>query len=111
MQSNEIASINPATGDEIGRVSISSADDVRAAVDRNLPIACVCHGIEILTAAGVIGGRTATTVAKCKLDVEQGGATYVDREVVLDGPFVFARTWHDNAPLMREFLRMLGGTA
>lgn len=71
------------------------------------PIACVCHGIEILTAAGIIEGRTVTTVAKCALDARQGGAEYVNREVVIDGPIVTARTWHDNAPFMREFLRML----
>jgi protease I len=71
------------------------------------PIACVCHGIEILTAANVIRGKTVTTVAKCAMDAEQGGATYVDREVALDGRIVTARTWHDNAPFMREFLRML----
>ena len=71
------------------------------------PIACVCHGIEILTAAACIAGRTCTTVAKCALDVEQGGATYVDKELVVDGNIVTARTWHDNAPLMRQFLKML----
>jgi protease I len=71
------------------------------------PIACVCHGIEILTAADVIQGRTVTTVAKCALDARQGGATYVDRSFVLDGPLVTARTWHDNADLLREFVRML----
>lgn len=72
------------------------------------PIACLCHGIEILTAADVIQGRTVTTVAKCALDAQQGGATYVDREVVVDGNLVTARVWHDHAPLMREFLRLLG---
>lgn len=71
------------------------------------PIASVCHGIEILTAAGVIAGRRVTTVAKCQFDAEQGGATYVDEEVVVDGQYVTARTWHDNTPLMREFMRML----
>ena len=80
---------------------------VRAVVSDGRPIACVCHGIEILSAAGVIGGKTVTTVAKCALDARQGGAEYVDREVVVDAPFVTARTWHDNAPLMREFLAML----
>ncbi|HHK40897.1 MAG TPA: peptidase, partial [Planctomycetaceae bacterium] len=80
---------------------------VRAMVSDGRPIACVCHGIEILSAAGVIGGKTVTTVAKCALDARQGGAEYVDREVVVDAPFVTARTWHDNAPLMREFLAML----
>ncbi len=73
----------------------------------NKPIASVCHGIEILTAAGVIGGKTVTTVAKCALDAEQGGATYVNRDHVIDGNLITARTWHDNTVLMREFLRML----
>lgn len=79
----------------------------RQMVAAGKPIACVCHGIEILTAAGVISGRTVTTVAKCKLDAEQGGATYDDREVIVDGPFITSRTWHDNAYLMREFLKQL----
>ena len=74
------------------------------------PIACVCHGIEILTAANVIQGKTVTTVAKCALDAEQGGANYVDQEVVLDGNLVTSRVWNDNAALMREFMRMLKET-
>ena len=71
------------------------------------PIACVCHGIEILTAARCIQGRTVTTVAKCAMDAEQGGATYVDQGVVIDGNIVTGRTWHDNAPLLRQFVKML----
>lgn len=71
------------------------------------PIACLCHGIEILTAAGVIEGKTVTTVAKCALDAEQGGATYVDQQVVVDGNIVTARVWQDNTALLVEFLRLL----
>ncbi len=74
------------------------------------PIACVCHGIEILTAAGIIGGKTVTTVPKCKLDAEPGGAKYVDQPVVLDGNLVTSRYWMDNAHLMKEFMRMLKGS-
>ena len=80
----------------------------RAIHQAGKPIACVCHGIEILTAAGCIEGRQVTTVAKCALDAEQGGATYVDQAVVIAKNIVTARTWHDNAPFMREFLTMLG---
>jgi protease I len=71
------------------------------------PVASVCHGIEILTAAGVIRGRTVTTVAKCARDAAQGGARYVDRPVAVDGNLVSARTWHDNAPFLREFMKLL----
>src|SRR5262245_11115586 len=52
---------------------------VRALNDRGLPIGSVCHGIEIVAAAGILKGRTATTVAKCRLDAEQGGGTYVNQ--------------------------------
>jgi protease I len=75
------------------------------------PFACLCHGIEILTAADVIRGKTVTTVAKCALDAQQGGARYVDQEVVVDGNLVTARTWHDNTPLLREFMRLLKAQA
>jgi len=79
----------------------------RAIAEAGKPIAVVCHGIEIVSAAGVIKGRTVTTVAKCKLDAEQGGATYVDQPVVVDGNIVSARTWHDNTPFMRTYMKIL----
>jgi protease I len=71
------------------------------------PVASVCHGVEILAATGVLKGREVTTVAKCKLDVESFGGTYIDREVVVSGNLVTARTWHDNPAWMREFVRLL----
>lgn len=74
------------------------------------PIACVCHGIEILSAAGVIASKTVTTVAKCAMDAEQGGATYVDQAVVVDNNIVTARVWQDNTVLLIEFLKLLKGS-
>lgn len=79
----------------------------REMMEAGKPIACVCHGIEILTAADCIEGRTVTTVAKCAMDAEQGKAKYVDKEVVVDGNLVTGRTWHDNTPLLREFMKRL----
>lgn len=73
----------------------------------NKPVASVCHGIEILAAAGVLPGKQATTVAKCKFDCEFSGGTYVDQEVVVSGNLVTARTWHDNPAWMREFIKLL----
>lgn len=75
--------------------------------EKNKPVASVCHGIEIAAAADCLRGRTATTVAKCALDITQVGGTYKDQAVVVDGQFVTARTWHDNTPFMKEFIRML----
>ena len=75
--------------------------------DAGKPVASVCHGIEILTAAGVIQGRRVTTVAKCARDAAQGGARYANEPVVVDGNLVSARTWHDTAPFLREFMKLL----
>ncbi|CAN5396047.1 DJ-1/PfpI family protein [soil metagenome] len=72
------------------------------------PVASVCHGIEIVAAADVIRGLEVTTVAKCKLDCEFSGGKYVDREVVVSGNLVTARTWHDNPAWMREYIKLLG---
>src|SRR5439155_3804482 len=77
---------------------------VRHFFENNLPVACVCHGIEIVAAAGVIKGKAVTTVRKCRFDAEVCGATFVDREVVVSGNLVTARTWHDNPAFMREFI-------
>lgn len=71
------------------------------------PVASVCHGAEILAAAGVVKGRRMATVPKCRFDVEICGATFVDQGCVRDGNLVSARTWHDNALYMKEFVRML----
>jgi protease I len=71
------------------------------------PIACLCHGIEILTAADCIRGKRVTTVPKCALDARQGGATYIDEPVVVDGRLVTARGYQDNTRLLAEFVRLL----
>lgn len=71
------------------------------------PVASVCHGIEILAAADVIRGRHVTTVPKCQYDAEFSGATFVDEPTVVDGNLVTARTFWDNAPWMREFVKLL----
>jgi protease I len=80
---------------------------VRHMHEKGLPIASVCHGIEILATAGVLKGKTVTTVKKCRFDAEVCGATFVDQEVVVSGNLVTARTWHDNWIWMREYMKML----
>jgi protease I len=65
-------------------------------VKEKKPIAVVCHGIEIIAAAGGLeGGRRATTVGKCALDITQTGGVYVNEPCVVDGNVVSAATWHD----------------
>ena len=82
-------------------------DIVRHFFEAGKPVASVCHGAEILAASGRVRGRRMATVPKCRFDVEICGATFVDQGCVRDGNLVSARTWHDNALYMKEFVRML----
>lgn len=75
------------------------------------PVAVVCHGAEIVAAAGVIDGKRLATVPKCRMDVELCGATFVDDGCVIDGNMVSGRTWHDQDRYMREFMTMLHAQA
>jgi len=71
------------------------------------PVAMVCHGVEIAAAAGCLKGRTATTVAKCALDITQFGGNYIDKPCVIDANLVSCRTWHDYALIFKPFLELL----
>ena len=79
----------------------------RRLFEQGKPLASVCHGIEIVSASGCIQGRTVTTVAKCAMDAEQGGAKYVNQPSVVDGNLICCRTWHDYPSLFKIFIRML----
>jgi len=75
--------------------------------EANKPVAALCHGIEILSASGSIRGRKATTIPKCALDVEQGGAKYIPKPCIVDGNLVTARGKRDLSLLLRNFMQML----
>ena len=79
--------------------------------ETNKPVASVCHGIEILAAADCIQGKRVTTVPKCAMDAEQGGATYVDEDVVIDGLLVTGRGYGQNTEVLKAFLEMLRRTS
>ncbi|MCA9214371.1 MAG: DJ-1/PfpI family protein [Planctomycetales bacterium] len=82
----------------------------RAIANSGRPIACLCHGIEILSAADCIQGKQVTTVPKCALDAEQGGAIYVDMPCVVDGMLVTGRGYQDNTEVLQQFIKLLNNT-
>ena len=93
------------------RYSQSLCRVVREIAESKKPIACLCHGIEILTAADCIRGKRFTTVPKCQLDGEQGGAIYVDEDVVVDGQLVTGRGYQQNTDVLKVFIRLLAEQA
>jgi protease I len=72
------------------------------------PVAAICHGPQILISAGVMRGRTATCAPPVAAELQGAGATYEDREVVVDGNLVTARRPSDLPAFLREVMRKLG---
>lgn len=73
----------------------------------NLPIASVCHGVEIPAYADCVRGRKMATVPKCQFDLEICGGTFVNEPCVVDGNLVSGRTYHDHGHYMGEWMRLL----
>lgn len=67
----------------------------------------LCHGIQILAAAGVAKGRRLTCYEHVRWEAEAAGAKFEDRECVRDGNFVTARTWQDHPGFYREVMSWL----
>jgi protease I len=80
---------------------------VREFFEQERPVAVVCHGAEIVAAAGVIAGKRMATIPKCRFDIEVCGATFVNEGCVRAGNMVSGRGWFDQHLYMREFMRML----
>ncbi|MDX1587122.1 MAG: DJ-1/PfpI family protein [Balneolaceae bacterium] len=88
-------------------------DMVRHFFDENKPVAAVCHGLQILSAADVIEGRTLTAYPACGPEMQAAGAIYKDvdvTEVVVDGKLVTSPAWPGHPKWLAAFLEVLGTT-
>lgn len=64
----------------------------------------ICHGVQVLAAAGVIGGARVTAYEHCRWDIEAAGATYVSADqAVRHNRIVTGQTWQSHP----EFYRLV----
>lgn len=74
------------------------------------PIAALCHGAQILAAAGVVKGKTVSAYPACAPEVENAGGNYADikiDEAVTDGFLVSCPAWPAHPALLAQFQRVL----
>ncbi len=55
------------------------------------PTAAICHGGQLLAAAGLVEGLTMTGYPGIKEEMEKAGARFIDEQVVVDGNFITSR--------------------
>jgi len=79
---------------------------VRDFFKQSKPVAAICHAPWTLISADVVEGRTMTSFKSIKKDLENAGALWVDKEVVVDEALVTSRNPDDlpafNAKVIEE---------
>lgn len=88
---------------------------VRHFAETGKPIASVCHGQQLLTAAGVVKGKSCTAYPAVRPELEAAGATWCEvngtySNACVDGNIVTAPAWPAHPEWIRKFLVLLGST-
>ncbi len=84
---------------------------VRHFAESNKPIAAICHGAQLLAAAGVLRGRVCSAYPACAPEVRAAGGDYADIPVDqahVDGNLVTAPAWPAHPQWLAKFLVVLG---
>ncbi|WP_010254515.1 DJ-1/PfpI family protein [Myroides injenensis] len=79
--------------------------------EHNLPVAAICHGIQVLTPANVLKGRTLTAYPAVGPDVTVAGGIYKEvdaHKAVVDGNLVTSPAWPGHPDILSEFYKLLG---
>lgn len=81
--------------------------------EKNKPVAAICHGIQILTAADVVKGRTLTAYPAVGPDIVRAGGTWKDipvTDAITEGNLTTSPAWPGHPAILKEFFKLLGVT-
>ena len=67
----------------------------------------ICHGVQLLAAAGLLKGRRVTCYEHVRIEVEAVGAKWIEADVVRDERMVSAPTWQAHPAFYREVFACL----
>ncbi len=84
---------------------------VRYFAEAGKPIAAICHGAQLLAAAGVVTGRSCTCYPAVAPAVKLAGGTYMDipiDQAYVDDNLVTAPAWPAHPAWLAKFLEVLG---
>ena len=95
------------------RLNESVLDIVRHFAQADKPIAAICHGLQILTAAGVVEKKLCTAYPAVQPELIQAGAQWGEvnetfSNAYVDGNLVTAAAWPGHPEWISKFLEVLG---
>ena len=70
-------------------------------------ILSICHGIQIVAAAGIVKGKKVCCYEHVKFEVESVGGSWLPDNMVRDGNLISAPTWQAHPEFYREIFKCL----
>lgn len=83
---------------------------IRHFADADKPIAAICHGIQLLSAADLLRGRSCTAYPACGPEVKLAGGDFVEiavDDVHVDGKLVTAPAWPAHPAWLAAFRKLV----
>ena len=80
----------------------------RQFLEAGKPVGAICHGPQLLIETKMLNGRSMTSYASVKTDLENAGATWYDKEVVVDNGLVTSRSPDDLAAFNKKVIEEIG---
>ena len=92
------------------RLNAKVIEIIQHFVASDKPIASICHGPQLLTAAGVLAGKKVSAYPACQPEIKMAGAEYIELPMdgaITDGNIVTAPAWPAHPAMLKQFVALL----
>jgi protease I len=92
------------------RLNSAVLEIVRHFMSNEKPVAAICHGAQLLAAAGVLEGRECSAYPACGPEVKAAGGKYIKKdwpEAHVEGNLVTAPAWPAHSAWLAAFLELI----
>jgi len=91
------------------RLNAKVIEIIQHFTESNKPIASICHGPQLLSAAGVLKGKKVSAYPACQPEMKMAGAEYIDLPMdgaITDGNLVTAPAWPAHPAMLKQFVAL-----
>jgi protease I len=90
------------------RINKEYVDFAKDFMEAGKPVAAICHGPQLLIETGLLEGKRMTSYPSIRTDLENAGAHWEDKEVMVDNGLVTSRSPKDLEAFNKKLLEEIG---
>ena len=90
------------------RINSDCVEFAQQFLELGKPVAAICHGPQLLIETGFVNGRNMTSYPSIRTDLENAGAFWDDKEVIVDNGLVTSRSPKDLEAFNKKLIEEIG---